>query len=119
MDITRIVTNARRGRAVVYNGVVYVGGQTASDKDADIKGQTEETLAKIDKVLRDAGTDKSRLLTAQIWMKDIARDFSEMNAAWDAWVEPDAFPTRATTQCSMANSATLVEIIVTAAIGSD
>lgn len=115
-DIVRIVTNSRRGRAVIYNGVLHIGGQTADDCYQDIKQQTQETLAKIDKILRDAGTDRSRLLTAQIWLKDIARDFAGMNEAWDAWIDPASAPTRATAQCEMATPDVLVEIIVTAAL---
>ncbi len=115
-DIVRIVTNARRGRAVIYNGIVFIGGQTADDRSLDIRGQTKQALAKIERVLANAGTDKNHLLTAQIWIKDIAKDFAGMNEVWDAWVAPDAFPTRATAQCQMASPEVLVEIIVTAAV---
>jgi enamine deaminase RidA (YjgF/YER057c/UK114 family) len=115
-DIVRIVTNARRGRAVVYNGMVFVGGQAADDRSQDIRGQTKQTLAKIDKVLADAGSDKSRLLSAQIWIKDISGDFAGMNEVWDAWIGPDAAPARATAQCEMGAPDVLVEIIVTAAL---
>jgi enamine deaminase RidA (YjgF/YER057c/UK114 family) len=115
-DIVRIVTNPRRGRAVVYNGMVLLGGQTADDRSLDIKEQTKQTLAKIDKVLAAAGTDKSRLLSAQIWVKDIARDFAGMNEVWDAWVLPESAPARATAQCQMGSPEVLVEIIVTAAV---
>lgn len=115
-DITRIETNERRSRVVVYNGIVFVGGQTADDKSQDIRGQTRETLAKIDRYLAAAGTDKSRLLSAQIWIKDIQNDFAGMNDIWDAWAAPGATPTRATAQCHMAKSGTLVEIVVMAAV---
>ncbi|MDB5365320.1 MAG: Endoribonuclease [Rhodospirillales bacterium] len=115
-DIVRIVTNARRGRAVVYNGMVLIGGQAADDRSLDIRGQTKQALAKIEKVLADAGTDTSRLLSAQIWLKDIARDFAGMNEIWDAWIAPDAAPARATAQCEMGAPDVLVEIIVTAAV---
>lgn len=115
--ITRIATDKRRSRAVVYNGMVFVGGQTADDRSQDIRGQTVQTLAKIEKFLADAGTDKSRLLTAQIWLKDLPRDFPGMNEIWDAWTAPEAAPTRATAQCEMGATDVLVEIIVTAAAG--
>lgn len=115
-DITRIATDKRRSRAVVYNGMVFVGGQTADDRSQDIRGQTRQTLAKIEKFLADAGTDKSRLLTAQIWIKDLERDFAGMNDVWDAWTAPGAAPTRATAQCEMGAPDILVEIIVTAAL---
>ena len=115
-EINRIATDARRSRAVVYNGMVFVGGQTADDRSQDIRGQTMQTLAKIERFLAEAGTDKSRLLTAQIWIKDLARDFSGMNEIWDAWTAPNAAPTRATAQCEMGAPDVLVEIIVTAAV---
>ncbi|CAM3862755.1 RidA family protein [Bordetella tumulicola] len=115
-DIQRIATDPRRSRAVVYNGMVFVGGQTADDRSQDIQGQTRQTLAKIEKFLADAGTDKSRLLTAQIWIKDIKNDFAGMNEVWDGWTVPDSAPTRATCQCELASPEVLVEIIVTAAV---
>lgn len=117
VDIVRFATNPRRGRAVIYNGVLYIGGQTADDGQKDVRGQMRETLDKIDAVLANAGTTKSQLLTAQIWLKDIAADFKGMNEVWDAWVDPENAPTRATAQCEMATPDTLVEVIVTAAHG--
>jgi enamine deaminase RidA (YjgF/YER057c/UK114 family) len=115
-NITRIATDQRRSRAVVYNGIVFVGGQTADDRKQDIRGQTQQTLAKIEKFLAEAGTDKRRLLTAQIWIKDLERDFAGMNEVWDAWTAAGAAPTRATAQCAMGAPDILVEIIVTAAV---
>lgn len=115
-NIQRIATDKRRSRAVVYNGMVFVGGQTADDRSQDIQGQTRQTLAKIEKFLAEAGTDKSRLLTAQIWIKDIKKDFAGMNEIWDAWTAPGSAPTRATAQCELAAPEVLVEIIVTAAL---
>jgi len=115
-DIQRIATDPRRSRAVVYHGIVFVGGQTADDRSQDIRGQTRQTLAKIEKFLAEAGTDKSRLLTAQIWIKDIKNDFAGMNEIWDAWTAPNAAPTRATAQCEMAAPDILVEIVVSAAL---
>jgi enamine deaminase RidA (YjgF/YER057c/UK114 family) len=100
-DIVRIETDKRRSRVVVYNGTVFVGGMTADDRSQGIKEQTRQTLARIEKFLADAGTDKSRLLTAQIWLKDLARDFEGMNEVWNAWTAPNAAPTRATAQCEM------------------
>lgn len=117
-DITRIATNQRASRVVVYNGIVYLAGATADDRSQDIRGQTQQTLAKIDEYLCKADTDKSRLLTAQIWLKDIKNDFAGMNEVWDAWTTPDAAATRATVQCEMALPDILVEIIVTAAVGA-
>lgn len=114
-DISRIDCNERRSRVVIYNGMVFVGGQTSDNKDLDIGGQTREALRKIDIYLAEAGTDKSRLLSAQIWLKNIERDFHGMNEVWDGWTVPGASPARATAQCSMAKPGTLVEIVVTAA----
>ena len=115
-NIVRIETDKRRSRAVVYNGTVFVGGMTADDRSQDIKGQTKQALAKIEQFLARAGTDKSHLLTAQIWIKDLVRDFEAMNEIWNAWTAPNAAPTRATAQCEMGAPDVLVEIIVTAAI---
>lgn len=114
--ITRIETNKRRSRVVIYNNMVFLSGQTSDDKGLDIRGQTRETLAKIDKYLAEAGADKSRLLTAQIWLKDIYNDFEGMNEVWDEWTSPASSPTRATVQGHMAKPGTLIEIVVSAAI---
>jgi enamine deaminase RidA (YjgF/YER057c/UK114 family) len=117
-DITRMTTSKRASFIVVHNGTVYVAGITPEDRSQDIRGQTKQVLAKIDRLLAEAGTDKSRLLTAQIWVKDIKNDFAGMNEIWDAWTAPGAAPTRATAQCDMAAPEILVEIIVTAAVGN-
>lgn len=114
--IERISTDKRRSRAVVYNGIVFVGGQTADDRSQDIRGQMKQTLAKIEKYLTAAGSDKSRLLSAQIWIKDIVNDFAGMNEIWDAWTSENCAPTRATAQCTMGAPDVLVEIVVTAAV---
>lgn len=113
--IQRIHPSTRMSRVVVYNGMVFIGGQTAGDPTQDIAGQTRQTLAKIDGYLADAGIDKTRLLSAQIWLKDIAADFASMNEVWDAWVAPECAPARATVQASLARPELLVEISVTAA----
>jgi len=114
-NIERLGTNARLSRAVIFNGIVFLSGQAADDRSQGFRGQLEQTLEKIDKCLADAGTDKRRLLSAQIWMKDVARDFGEMNEVWCAWVDPACTPTRATAQCEMALPEILIEIVVTAA----
>lgn len=115
-NITRIETARRLSRAVIHNGTIYLAGVTADECGEDIKGQTRQVLTKIDQYLARAGTDKSRVLTAQIWLKDIARDFEGMNDVWDRWTAQSAAPTRATAQCEMASSDILVEIIVAAAV---
>ena len=115
-DIKRIESGARMSRAVVYNGVAYLAGMTAAEKTPDIRAQTRAVLQQIEARLAQLGTDKSKLLTAQIWVKDIKNDFAGMNEVWDAWVSPGNAPTRATTQCPLALPEILVEIIVTAAV---
>lgn len=102
-------------QAVVHNGVVYLSGQV--DRTAeDVSGQTKNVLAKVDQYLREAGTDKSKLLTSTIWLKDIERDFAGMNEVWNSWIDPDNKPVRATTEASLASPHLLVEIQVTASL---
>lgn len=115
-DIVRIKTNARRGRAIQFNGTLYVGGTAAHDRASGIVDQTRQALHKIDEILAEAGTNKSRLLSAQIWLKNIEADFSGFNEVWDAWVDPEAMPARATAECKLAADDALVEITVTAAL---
>ncbi len=115
-DIKRIETGARMSRAVIHNGVAYLAGTTSAEKSPDIRAQTRDVLKRIEARLAECGTDKSRLLTAQIWVKNIKDDFAGMNEVWDAWVSPGNGPTRATAQCELAMPDILVEIIVTAAV---
>ncbi|CAK4077617.1 unnamed protein product [Aphanomyces euteiches] len=114
MDIKRFHAQARYSEAVVHNQTVYLSGQLADDLNGDIEAQTRETLASIDEFLADAGTDKSRLLSATIYLKDMA-DYAKMNAIWDAWVVPGAAPARATVQAHLYDPNVLVEISVIAA----
>ena len=114
MSIRRLHCGPRMSEAVIYNGVVYLAGQVAEDAEQDITGQTQQVLAAIDALLAEAGTDKSRLLTAQIFLKDLA-DFTAMNAVWERWVAPGATPTRATIQAALARPGWKVEVLVTAA----
>jgi enamine deaminase RidA (YjgF/YER057c/UK114 family) len=101
-------------QAVVHANTVYLAGQVADDPVPSVGEQTRQILAKIDALLKEAGTDKSRLLSANIWLADIGR-FDEMNAVWDAWVSPGNTPARATVQALLARPANLVEIMVVAA----
>lgn len=117
-EISRFAANERASRAVVCNGMVFLAGCTAEDRSQDILGQTAQALAKVDHWLSVAGTDRSRLLTAQVFLKDIKRDFKGVNEVWDAWTVKGAAPTRATVQADMASEETLVEIVVSAALGS-
>ncbi|MFA5489632.1 MAG: RidA family protein [Candidimonas sp.] len=113
-DITRIDTNARMSRAVITNGFVYLSGLTADDTSQDIKGQTAQILQKIEHYLAQAGVDKTRLVSAQIWLKDIEKDFAGMNDVWDAWVPQGHAPARATGESKLASPNLLVEIIAIA-----
>jgi enamine deaminase RidA (YjgF/YER057c/UK114 family) len=111
--IERIDAGPRMSEASIHNGLIYLAGQVAETLDADIETQTREVLAAIDGLLAQAGSDKTRILRAQIYLADIA-DFAGMNRAWDAWVVPGQAPARATVEARLANPAWKVEIVVTA-----
>jgi enamine deaminase RidA (YjgF/YER057c/UK114 family) len=113
--IQRFDVGARLSEMAVHNGVVYLAGQVPTDPLKDITGQTGEVLAAIDALLARAGTDKTRILMAQIFLYDLS-DFAGMNAAWDAWVPAGHAPPRATVQAQMAKPEWKVEIVVTAAV---
>jgi enamine deaminase RidA (YjgF/YER057c/UK114 family) len=114
MAIKRIQPGPRMSQAVVCNGMVFLAGQVAEDPIQDVSGQTRQVLAAIDRLLAEAGSDKSRLLSAQIFLADMA-DFAAMNKVWEAWVVPGQTPARATVEAAMARPGYLVEIVVTAA----
>jgi enamine deaminase RidA (YjgF/YER057c/UK114 family) len=116
-DIVRKDSNERLSRIVIHGDTVYVAGVTSS-AEGGIVAQTRDALAKIDGYLARAGSDKTRLLSVQIWLKDIERDFAGMNQAWAEWAPADALPTRATCEARLAAPDLLVEIIVTAACGT-
>lgn len=111
--LVRLDQNARRSRAVIAGGMVYLAGQVADDKTLDIGGQTRQVLQKIDDLLAQAGTTRDRLVTAQIWLASMS-DFAGLNAVWDAWVVPGEAPTRCCGQVELADPAFRVEIVVTA-----
>jgi enamine deaminase RidA (YjgF/YER057c/UK114 family) len=113
-EIVRIESNQRMSRVVKAAGLVFVGGQTSNDRTPDVKGQTQQVLAKIDGFLAQAGIDKTRLVSAQVWLAHIERDFAGMNEVWDAWVAPGCAPTRATVESKLAAPDLLVEIAVIA-----
>ena len=113
-DIKRIECGPRMSMGVVHNGIVYLAGQVGKPGDS-VAGQTREVLAQVDRLLALAGTDKTRILTAQIWLADMA-DFAEMNAVWDAWVPQGNCPARATGEAKLATPDYKVEVIVTAAL---
>ncbi|MGE0310841.1 MAG: RidA family protein [Lautropia sp.] len=114
MSIKRHKVGPRMSEAVVHNGTIYLAGQVADDASADATGQTRQVLATIDRILGELGSDKSKILSAQVFLADIAH-FKAMNEAWDAWVPQGATPARATTEAKLAAPKYLVEIMVIAA----
>jgi len=112
--IERFDTGTRMSEMVVHNDTIYLAGQIADDDTADITGQTQQVLAAIDALLARAGSDKSKILRAQIFLVDLA-DFTAMNAVWETWVVPGHTPARATVQAALANPNWKIEIVVTAA----
>lgn len=114
MSVQRIKPGSRMSEAVVHGNTVYLQGLTADDEKLDVKGQTRQILAKIDALLAQAGTDKSKLLSANIWLTDIGT-WGQMNEVWDAWVAPGNAPARATVEAKLARPGWKVEIMVQAA----
>lgn len=113
-EITRIETGPRMSEAVVYNGMIFLAGQVG-EPGQSVAEQTATALSEIDRLLALAGSDKTRILSAQIWLADIAADFEAMNAVWDAWAPAGHTPARATGESKLAAPEYRVEIIVTAA----
>ncbi|CAD5106310.1 RidA family protein [Zestomonas carbonaria] len=116
MAIQRLRTETRYSEAVIHNGTVYLAGQLADDLTGDICQQTRETLASIDRLLAEAGSDRSRILSATIYLKDIAADYAGLNAEWDAWLVPGTAPARACVEANMYAPEVLVEISIVAAL---
>lgn len=115
-DIKRIGVGARMSDAVIHGSTVYLAGQVAEDTSADVKGQTQQVLDAIDRLLAEAHSDKTKILQAQIFLADIG-DFAAMNQVWDAWVPQGQTPARATVEAKLATPKYLVEIKVIAACG--
>lgn len=113
MAIRRIGIGARMSDIVIHNDTVYLAGQVG--QGATVAEQTKDILATIEKLLAQAGSDKSRILQAIIWLDDMAT-FAEMNSVWDAWVDEANPPARATGEAKLAAAQYKVEIIVTAAV---
>ncbi|MGJ7611934.1 MULTISPECIES: RidA family protein [unclassified Variovorax] len=112
--ITRHHVGPRLSETAVHNGTVYLAGQVPDDTAQDIRGQTAQVLAMVERLLAEAGSDKSRILSTQIFLADIG-DITAMNEVWDAWIPAGNTPPRATVQAKMANAAYKIEIVVTAA----
>lgn len=105
----------RLSEMTIFNGTVYLAGQVADDATQDIRGQTTQVLTMVDKLLREAGTDRAHILMCQIFIADMA-DFAGMNDIWDDWVAPGDAPPRATVQARLAKPEWKVEVVVTAAL---
>jgi enamine deaminase RidA (YjgF/YER057c/UK114 family) len=114
MAVTRIEPGKRMSACVIHGDTVYLAGQVADNPKGDVKAQTEDVLRKIDALLAKAGSGKSQLLSATVYLADI-RNFGAMNAAWDAWVDAANAPARATVEARLAAPEYLVEIAVIAA----
>ena len=114
MSIQRIEPTRRLSKAVLHGDTVYVAGIVADDTSQDVTGQTRQILAKIENVLARAGTDKSKILSATVWLADIA-SYDDVNAVWDAWVPAGESPARACVEARLAGSEYRVEIAAIAA----
>lgn len=112
--IIRKQVNQRMSRIVEHNGIIYFAGIVSDNKDLDIKGQTLRALEIAEARFEEAGTSKDNILRAEIFVKDIYRDFSFMNEVYDAWVSKENPPARACVEANMASENTLIEIIFTA-----
>jgi enamine deaminase RidA (YjgF/YER057c/UK114 family) len=113
-DIKRFSSDKRLSRAVTHGNVAYLAGITADDRSKGMREQTAEILAKIDAMLKTVGSDKSRLLSAVIWISDM-RAKPQMDEAWAAWADQQNLPARACVEARLGSPDTLVEIMVQAA----
>ena len=113
--IQRFEIGKRLSEMAVHNGTIYLSGQIPEDTSVDIQGQTRQVLEAIDSLLARAGSDKSKILHAQIFLPDLG-DFAAMNEVWEAWLVPGHTPTRATVQAALADPKWKIEVVVTAAV---
>lgn len=113
MSIQRLHIGKRLSEAAIYNNTIYLAGQVAEDSSQDITGQTKQVLAAIDKLLAEAGSDKTKILQLSIFISDMS-DFPAMNAVWDEWVVQGATPPRATVEAKLAKPEWKVEMLVVA-----
>lgn len=114
MTIRRIEAGPRMSQAVIHGNTVYLAGQVGTPGKS-VAEQTRDILATVDRLLKEAGSDKSKILQAIIWLADMG-DFAEMNSVWDKWVDGPNAPARATGEAKLATPEYKVEIIITAAI---
>ncbi len=114
-EINRVQPAARYSEATIHAGTVYLAGQVAAGGGTTIEAQTAEVLASIDALLAQAGSSKSRILMAQIYLANMA-DYAGLNTVWDRWVDPASTPSRATVEARLAKPEWKVEIVVIAAV---
>ena len=114
MNIERFHVGKRLSEMVVHGNTIYLAGQVADDPSADMAGQVRQVLAQIDRLLGEAGSDKSRILSATIFLPSMS-DFATLNQAWEAWVPAGHCPARATVEAKLAAPQYKVEIQVIAA----
>lgn len=114
-NITKLDSNDTLSEIAIHNGVVYLAGQVPNDDSLDIKGQSREVFANIDAALAKAGSDKSKILSAQVFITDLA-NFDAFNSEWNQWVKGITPPARATVEAKLVNPNWLIEIMVIAAI---
>jgi len=112
-QITRLETGPRMSQAVIHGDTIYLAGQVGTPGDS-VADQTKTILANVDRLLADCGSDKTQILSAQIWLASMD-DFGEMNAVWDAWVPQGQTPARATGESALATEHHKVEVIIVAA----
>jgi enamine deaminase RidA (YjgF/YER057c/UK114 family) len=112
--VQRLHVGPRLSEVAIHRGTVWLAGQVPDDETLDIRGQTAQVLAHVERLLLEAGSDKSRILMAQVFLADLA-DFDGYNAVWDAWVVPGSTPPRATVQARLAKPGWRIEVVVTAA----
>ena len=114
MSIEKHHTSPRMSQLVIHGDTIYLAGQVANDFDANITVQTEQTLQKVDELLTEAGTDKTKILSAQVWLSNMG-NFDQMNHVWEAWMTPGYAPARACTEARLASPDLLVEVGIIAA----
>jgi enamine deaminase RidA (YjgF/YER057c/UK114 family) len=114
--IKRLIPGKRLSQATIHGNTVYLAGQVPDDYTGNVEAQTTQVLAKIDALLKDSGTDKTKMLSVTVWLPNMG-DFAKFNTVWDAWVPADATPARACVEARLADPSIKVEIAVIAAIG--
>ena len=114
MEITRHHKGPRMSQSVQYGDTIYLAGLVSDKQDGDTTVQTRDVLSKIDRLLQEAGSSKSKILSTTIFLADM-RDFAAMNEVWDAWVDPQNTPARATVEAKLARPSISVEMVVVAA----